>query len=123
MATSLDEIKILSGIPLHEVKMPPRSKETMHKAARGHATFILAPVQVRTEYPEKGGQKITWKAVKKGSAKDNDWLVKTRSGKPIAIVSYDESGGEWNLQRLKGKEVSASVAASNKDLAKVLDDA
>jgi hypothetical protein len=111
MATSLDEIKILSGIPLAEAKMPPRTKETFHKAASG-TEFILAPVKVRSG---------KWKAVKKGSAMDNDWLVKSKmSGKPVGIVSYDEGEGTWTLQRLKGDKVNPSMAAESPSLAKVL---
>lgn len=106
----LDEIKVLSGIPLTEEKMPPRGKESIHKASNG-SSFTLAPVKV------KAGE---WKAVKKGSLMDNDWLVKAGvSGKAVAIVSYDEGAGEWNLQKVSGSKVKSSVTASG-SLADVL---
>lgn len=118
----LDEIKVLSGIPLTEGKMPPRNKETIHKSDRG-TDFILAPVKVRSEYAD-GKETITWKSVKKGSSMDNDWLVKTRgSGKPTAILSYDEGDKTWMLKRLKGNTVVPSIAAEAPSIAKVLDHA
>jgi hypothetical protein len=102
----------MSGVPLLEGKMPPRGKETIHRS-NGGTDFILAPVKV------KGGE---WKAVKKSSSMDTDWLVKTRSmGKPVAIVSYDEGTKKWIVQHLQGSKVKASISGEAATLAKALD--
>ena len=125
MTVDLREMKILAGIPVNEAKMPPRTKKSIHTSSRG-TDFTLCPVKLTTTYPKdapSGGGKMTWKEVKKSSRMDNDWLVRSRSDQAVGILSYDDFGKEWNLNKLRGKEVRAMVAASGKDLAKVLDHA